>query len=221
MNLQLASKFVAKYATIPILESICFRSNGTITATDMECSFVEQIDKAIGDLCVTAKVLTRSQKILWSCNFKITWDKMLIASATWMVELNWREVSDYIHIPVIQWDEYVMNAKALLKWLSSVVDAVREKNFSPVLTWIYVHEEEWQLNFVWTNSFLLKHISFDKEKEPRIVGWMKMILPVVHVRKLIEVLKACTDMDDVRITVGENSVAFATIKYQVVMSVKP
>lgn len=188
--------FVSRHATLPVLENIYIKGGiDTILfrATDMEKYIEIEIPAQIDDewaLTVNAKTFGDIIKNIDDEQVTLVIEEsntqMTIHSSSDEFQIKGISASEYVALPEVQSDtEIQLDTEAFVKGIEKVEYAVTEKNFSPVLTGIYmrVAEHEWQkyLVFVGTDSFRLAEykIPFDGKATD-----MSLIIPKVHINDI-------------------------------------
>ncbi len=168
--IDISSRFVAKNATLPILQNIYMKASIdslVVRATDME-KYVEieapcevKLEWAI---TINAKMFSDIIKSIEDSQVEISVDQqsqvMTIKSWKDNFEIPGISASEYVALPDVPQDnKLTLDTQWLSNGIEKVEYSVTEKNFSPVLTWILMKskEEEWnrKLVFVWTDSFRL------------------------------------------------------------------
>ncbi len=168
--IDISSRFVAKNATLPILQNIYMKAsidNLVVRATDME-KYIEieapcevKLEWAI---TINAKMFSDIIKSIEDAQVEISVDQqnqiMTIKSGKDNFEIVWISASEYVALPDVPQDNKItLDTLWLSSWIEKVEYSVTEKNFSPVLTWILIKSKEEtgqrKLVFVGTDSFRL------------------------------------------------------------------
>ncbi len=173
--LDITSKFVSKNATLPILQNIYIKASideVIFRASDME-KYVEiklpadiQVEWAI---TVNANMFLQIVQNIDDENVELNVDQqtqiMTIKSWKDMFEINGISANDYVALPEVPaWKEIKLQAWQISEWIKKVEYTVTEKNFSPVLTWVYLKSKNNNsLLFVGTDSFRLTEYSLNAE----------------------------------------------------------
>ena len=194
--LDLVSRFVSRHATLPILENVLIKAwvdTITLKATDMEKYIEVEMPAQVesdGALTINAKTLTDiikatdDEQVLLHAD--LTKDSLKITTSNDNFTIKWISASEYVAVPTVQSDtSVVLQTRAFSYWISKVEYAVTEKNFSPVLTWVYIRTKdtsEWKkLVFVGTDSFRLGEYSID-------FAWtsqdFSLIIPKIHINDI-------------------------------------
>jgi len=141
----IASKFVSKNSTLPILQNIYLKASIdslTIRATDMEKYVDIEIPcdiKIEGAVTINAKTFLdllrtiEEKEIEISVNMQT--NQMLIKSAEDEFEINGIPASEYVALPEIpQTNAISLETQSFITGVERVEYTITEKNFSPVLT---------------------------------------------------------------------------------------
>lgn len=220
--IDISSKFVAKNATLPILQNIYLKAsidNLMIRATDME-KYVEieapcEI-KVEGTITVNARTFGDIIKTIEDKKIEISIDPqtqiMNIKSWKDNFEINWISASEYVALPDVPQDNsIVLDVLSFRDWINKVEQSVTEKNFSPVLTWVLMKskEDNWQkkLIFVGTDSFRLTEY-----KTNWTIKWedFSLIIPktsIVDIKKIADFAQD-NETENLEVKYWENLVAF-------------
>lgn len=145
--------FVSRHATLPVLENVYIKGGiDTVTfrATDMEKYIEIEIPAQIDDegaLTVNAKTLSDIIKTIDDEQLMITIQEsdhqMIIQSSSDEFKIKGIGANEYVAIPEVQSDEQVqIDAKSFVLGIDKVEYAVTEKNFSPVLTGVFMRIKE-------------------------------------------------------------------------------
>lgn len=164
------SRFVSKHSTLPILENVYIKWSGDhliLRATDMEKYVNIQVEAQIdaeGALTVNAKMFSDFIKTLddeyVTLHVDQSKDKLSIKTTSDDFSMKGIPAQEYVAIPEVRSDNAItLDAKNVTTGIGKVEFAVTEKNFSPVLTGIFVrvkaYEDQQYLVFVGTDSFRL------------------------------------------------------------------
>ncbi len=221
--LDLASRFVSKHATLPILENIYIKWNiDTVVfrATDMEKYIEAEISAELENewsITVNAKTLSDIVRTIDDDSVVLhidTWKETLFIQSSWdEFKIKWIPASEYVAVPSVQSDSAVeLSTRAFSYGIWKVEYAVTEKNFSPVLTWVFMRtkEYEWKkkLVFVWTDSFRLAEYKTDFEWSQ----WanFSFIVPKVHINDIKKVADYATEKEGetMNVSLSDNMVWF-------------
>jgi len=220
--IDISSRFVAKNATLPILQNIYLKASIDsliIRATDME-KYVEieapceiKVEWAI---TINAKTFSDIMKTIEDKQVEISVDPqtniMTIHSGKDNFEINGIAASEYVALPDVPQDNKVtLDTQSLSQWIEKVEYSVTEKNFSPVLTGILMKskEENWQKNlvFVWTDSFRLTEY-----KTNWTINWddFSLIIPKVSITDIKRISDYAFDKEceNVEVKYSDNLIAF-------------
>jgi len=220
--IDISSRFVAKNATLPILQNIYMKAsidNLVVRATDME-KYVEieapcevKLEWAI---TINAKMFSDIIKSIEETQVEISVDQqnqtMTIKSWKDNFEIPGISASEYVALPDVPQDNKItLDTQWLSNGIEKVEYSVTEKNFSPVLTWILMKskEEEWnrKLVFVWTDSFRLTEF-----KTNSTIVWddFSLIIPktsVLDIKKISDFAQEKWS-DNVNVKYSSNLIAF-------------
>ena len=219
--LDIASRFVSKNSTLPILQNIYLKASIDtllVRATDME-KYIEieqpcnvQIEWAI---TVNAKTFMDIMKTIDTDVVEFTVDQksniMTIKTTKDTFEINWIPASEYVALPEVPQDNSLtLDTSIFVKWFDKVEYAVWEKSFSPVLTWVVMKTkvEDWQpkIIFVWTDSFRLSEFKTINTHSDDF----SIIIPKISIWDIWQVVKYAVENEvpDMIVKYSENLVAF-------------
>lgn len=175
--LDLASRYVAKNSTLPVLQHVYMKANvDTILfrATDMEKYIDIEVPATIDipwTLSVDAKTLNEYVRSLEdeTVTMIIDMSKNIITlkTASDTIKIKWLSGSEYVGIPELQSTPHIVSALGLFKWFGKVDFAVQEKTFVPILQWVSIKTKEYdglkKLSFGGSDSLRLANykISYD------------------------------------------------------------
>ena len=219
--IDIANRFVAKNATLPILQNIYLKAsidNLVIRATDMEKYVEIELPCKVsleGAVTVNAKTFLEIIKSIEEPFIEIDADQrsqiVTIKSAKDTFDINGIAASEYVALPEVPRDNMIsLDTQMFAQGVENVEFAVTEKNFSPVLTGVLMKaKKEWDGNkiiFVGTDSFRLAEY-----KSKSISEWeFSLIVPkvtITDIQKITEywINKEC---DTMKIYYSENLIAF-------------
>lgn len=117
-------------------------------------------------------------------------DQMIVKSVQDSFTIRWVSAAEYIAIPKIDTEnDTIVPIDDFSTGITMVEFAVTEKNFSPVLTWVYMRllESAWQqqLVFVGTDSFRLAEYRIPYEQTS--VSQFSVIVPKNHINDIKKV----------------------------------
>jgi len=170
--LDLASRFVSRNSTLPILENVAISWNIDILefkATDMNkyiyISMPAKIDSEWA-ITVNAKILFDAIKVSESdeiiLEWKDDWTILSVLSWTDKFEFKWISINEYVAIPESKSiDNFKLSAEILSKWIERVESSIPDKSFTTIITWMLIKGKENNLSFVWTDSFRLAEYKVD------------------------------------------------------------
>jgi len=172
--LDLASRFVSKNSTLPILENVALIWNIDtleIKATDMNkyiyISMPAQIESEWA-ITINAKMLLDAIKVIdWEViemEWKDDWTLLTILSWSDKFEFRWISINEYVAIPDIDavWS-FEITADVLSKWIERVESSIPDKSFTTIITWMLLKWNWNTLSFVWTDSFRLSEYKLTYE----------------------------------------------------------
>jgi len=221
-TIDLATRFVAKNATLPILQNIYLKGSIDtliIRATDME-KFVEievpcevKIEWAI---TINAKMFSDIIRTIEDDQIEISVDPktyiLTIKTTKDTFEINGIAASEYIALPDVPQDnEVTLDIHSFSQWIAKVEYAITEKNFSPVLTGLLIKSKkennEQVLTFVGTDSFRLTEF---KTTTSTIDEDLALIIPKVSINDINRIAEFAQskDCDQLQILFSENLIAF-------------
>ncbi len=220
--IDISSRFVAKNATLPILQNIYLKASIDsliIRATDME-KYVEiespcdiKVEWAI---TINAKTFADIIKTIEDKEVEISVDPQtnMMSIKSWKdnFEINGISASEYVALPdVPQENTITLDTQSLSGGIEKVEYSVTEKNFSPVLTGILMKSKEEsgqkKLVFVWTDSFRLTEY-----KTNWAIKWddFSLIVPkvsIIDIKRISDYAKD-NDCENVEVKYSDNLVAF-------------
>jgi len=221
--IDLTARFVAKNATLPILQNIYLKAGIdtlTIRATDME----KYIDietpcevKIEGAITVNAKMFMDIIKTIEEDTVEITVDPkthiMTIKTGKDTFDINGIAANEYIALPDVPQDNTItLHTNTFSEWIEKVEYSVTEKNFSPVLTGILIKSKqknkEQQLIFVWTDSFRLSEYKITNSD---ITEDFSLIIPKICINDIEKIASYAKwkGADELKLQYSENLVAFS------------
>jgi len=198
--MELMNRFVSRHTTLPILENIYIKwSIDTLIfrAADMEKYLEIEIPAKIDDewsLTVNAKTFSDILRSIEDDDVILdiheSSDQLYIKSVNDKFTIRWLPSSEYVALPKVQSDsDVLLPVDDFTKWISMVEFAVTEKNFSPVLTWVYIRlleqADQKQLVFVWTDSFRLAEYRLPYEQSSTTE--FSVIVPKNHINDIKKV----------------------------------
>lgn len=210
--LDLVSRFVSRHATLPILENVLIKTNiDTITlkATDMEKYIEVEMPAKVesdGALTINAKMMndiikaTDDEYVV--LHGDLAKDMLKITTSSDNFNIKGISANEYVAVPSVQSDSQVqLQTRAFSYGIGKVEYAVTEKNFSPVLTGVYIRTkdtDEWKkLIFVGTDSFRLGEYRIDFNG-----SWddFSLIIPKVHINDIKRVADYAMSKDNETMT---------------------
>lgn len=197
--LDLASKFVASHSTLPVLENIFIKSDGSqliFRATDMEKHLEIKTDAQVsgqGAITASVKMLRNFVKTLEQDSIDLEIDQnddmLKVSSDRDDFEIQGIPASEYVAIPSLEEENRLqIDAQKFVKGISKVQYAVTERNFTPALTGVLVKlkkTDDWnKIVFAGTDTFRLAEYQMDFDGEYRD---MEVIIPkknILDVKRL-------------------------------------
>ena len=221
--IDIATRFVAKNATLPILQNIYFKASIDtllLRATDMEKYIEIELPctvKAEGAITDNAKMFSDIMKTIEEKDVEFSVDAksqvMTIKSAKDNFEINGISASEYVALPEVPKENALtMDSQTFVEWISKVEYAVTEKNFSPVLTWVLLKVKEEKIIFVGTDSFRLAEYKIASSLKDAEFSLIVPKMTMNDIQKIAEYAIA-NESDEFQIHYSENLIAFqVTIK---------
>ncbi len=221
--MDLMSRFVSRHATLPVLENVYIKGGiDTITfrATDMEKYIEIEVPASLDDewaLTVNAKTFADIIKTIDDDQVTLVIEEsqsqMTVLSSSDEFKIKWISASEYVAVPKVDSETWIsLDTNSFVLWVDKVEYAVTEKNFSPVLTGIFmrIKEEEGKkfLVFVGTDSFRLAEYKIPFEGD---VQWdIQMIIPKVHINDIKKVAEYAAQhgAEKLKCTYANNMVEF-------------
>ena len=168
--LDIASRFVSKNSTLPILQNIYLKASIDsllIRATDMEKYIEIELPCAVqleGSITVNAKMFLDILKTIESKTVEFSVNQqtsiMTIKTTKDTFDINGILASEYVALPEVpQENSFMLDTTIFSKGTEKVEYAITEKSFSPILTGMLMKSKtEWdqhKIIFVGTDSFRL------------------------------------------------------------------
>lgn len=168
--LDIASRFVSKNSTLPILQNIYLKASIDsllIRATDMEKYIEIELPCAVqleGSITVNAKMFLDILKTIESNTVEFSINQqtsiMTIKTTKDTFDINGISASEYVALPEVpQENSFMLDTTIFSKGTEKVEYAITEKSFSPILTGMLMKSKtEWdqhKIIFVGTDSFRL------------------------------------------------------------------
>lgn len=168
--LDIASRFVSKNSTLPILQNIYLKASIDsllIRATDMEKYIEIELPCAVqleGSITVNAKMFLDILKTIESKTVEFSVNQqtsiMTIKTTKDTFDINGISASEYVALPEVpQENSFMLDTTIFSKGTEKVEYAITEKSFSPILTGMLMKSKtEWdqhKIIFVGTDSFRL------------------------------------------------------------------
>ena len=222
--LDIASRFVSKNSTLPILQNIYLKASIDtllIRATDMEKYIEIEIPCQVqleGAITVNAKTFLDILKTIDAEQVEFSVDQktniLSIKTEKDNFDINGISATEYVALPEVPQDNsFIIDTLTIAKGLDHVDYAVTEKSFSPVLTWVLIKTKKSdageQLVFVGTDSFRLSEY-----KVPQSLNSdFSLIIPKSLINDLRSVLNFAINKEspDIKVNHSENLIAFSFI----------
>lgn len=221
--IDIATRFVAKNATLPILQNIYFKASIDtllLRATDMEKYIEIELPctvKAEGAITVNAKMFSDIMKTIEEKDVEFSVDAksqiMTIKSAKDNFEINGISASEYVALPEVPKENSItLDSQTFAEGISKVEYAVTEKNFSPVLTGVLLKIKDEKIIFVGTDSFRLAEYKINSSIKDSDFSLIVPKMTMNDIQKIAEYAIA-NESDEFQIQYSENLIAFqVTIK---------
>ncbi|MDR0369629.1 MAG: DNA polymerase III subunit beta [Candidatus Peribacteria bacterium] len=217
----IASKFVSKNSTLPILQNIYLKASIDsliIRATDMEKYVDIEIPcdiKIEGAVTINAKTFLdllrtiEEKEVEISVNMQT--NQMQIRSAEDEFEINGIPASEYVALPEIpQTNNISLETQSFITGVERVEYTITEKNFSPVLTGVLMktkdEENGKKIVFVGTDSFRIAEFKVPATIESDF----SLIIPKIAINDIKSIAKYAADQEtsDIHVKYSENLIAF-------------
>lgn len=219
--LDIASRFVSKNSTLPILQNIYLKASIDtllIRATDME-KYVEielpcnvQIEGAI---TVNAKTFLDILKTIESETLEFSVDQktnvMTIKTPKDTFDINGIPSSEYVALPEVpQENSFMLDTTIFSKGIEKVEYAITEKSFSPVLTGVLMksktEDAQSKIIFVGTDSFRLSEYKTINTNSNEF----SLIIPKVSISDIKHLVNYAIDKEvpEMIVKYSENLIAF-------------
>jgi DNA polymerase III subunit beta len=221
-SLDLVTRFVSKHATLPILENIYLQASIDkliLKGTDMEKHIEMSIPAKInqdGAITINAKTFSNIMKSIDGDEVELIVQQndetLTIKTVKDNFVIKGIGANEYVALPEVQGEvEVKVDAQTLITWIQKIEYTVSDKNFSPVLTGIYMRTvsegSKQYLVFAGSDSFRLAEYRVPLlSKHPNI----KVILPknnIVDIQKVFEYYSS-NGGEEVTIRFSDNMLAF-------------
>ncbi|MCX6823488.1 MAG: DNA polymerase III subunit beta [candidate division SR1 bacterium] len=221
--IDIATRFVAKNATLPILQNIYFKASIDtllLRATDMEKYIEIELPctvKAEGAITVNAKMFSDIMKTIEEKDVEFSVDAksqvMTIKSAKDNFEINGISASEYVALPEVPKENSItLDSQTFAEGIAKVEYAVTEKNFSPVLTGVLLKIKDEKIVFVGTDSFRLAEYKINTSIKDADFSLIVPKMTMNDIQKIAEYAIA-NESDEFQIQYSDNLIAFqVTIK---------
>jgi len=216
--IDIATRFVAKNATLPILQNLYLKASIDsllLRATDMEKYVEMELPckvKVEWSITVNAKTFSDIIRTIEEENIEMSVDQksqvMTIKSAKDVFDINWISASEYVALPEVPKDNSIkLDAQLFADGISKVEYAVTEKNFSPVLTWVFMKFKWDNIAFVWTDSFRLAEFKTKNGWDNWDFGLIVPKTTMTDIQKIAEYAIA-NESEEITIQYSDNLIAF-------------
>lgn len=200
--MDLVTRFVSKHATLPILENVYIKASldGLVfRAADMEKYIELELDVRVADeaaVTVNAKTLSDLLRTIEEETVVLGIDQqkdmVTLSSTQDTFQIRGIPAVEYVAVPQVVTDQSItIDAGQFALGVGKVEYAVTEKNFSPVLTGIYVrtktYDEQKKLVFVGTDSFRLAEYKIDFTTSG--ADDFALLIPKVHIADIKKVME--------------------------------
>lgn len=216
--LDIASRFVSRNATLPILQNIYMKASIdtlTIRATDMEKYTEIQIPceiKLEWAITVNAKMLSDIVSTIDQEYTEITVEQqnyiMTISAGKDNFEINGIPASEYVALPDIPQDNTItLDAQTFYEGVKKVEYAITEKSFSPVLTGVFVKNTKQNIVFAGTDSFRLVEFTLkggDNAED------FQLVIPKVAINDIANIAHYSIEKssEEIKVQYSNNLIAF-------------
>jgi len=220
--IDIANRFVAKNATLPILQNIYLKASIDtliVRATDMEkyteielpCNVATE-----GAITINAKTCNDIIRSIETDELEISVDQnthvMTIQSSKDTFNINGIAANEYVALPQIPQDNAVtIDTHTFSQGIDKVEYAVTEKNFSPVLTWVLLRSKKDdgdKLIFVGTDSFRLAEYKLNAANNGNDFA---VIIPkntITDIKRIAEVAVE-KNAEQLKVHYSENLISFS------------
>ncbi|HRX63716.1 MAG TPA: DNA polymerase III subunit beta [Candidatus Absconditabacterales bacterium] len=218
----ISSRFVAKNATLPILQNIYLKASidSLITrSTDME-KYVEIESpceiKVEGAITINAKTFSDIIKTIEDKKVEISVDPqtsiMTIKSGKDNFEINGISASEYVALPEVpQENSITLDTQSLSEGIEKVEYSVTEKNFSPVLTGVLMKSKEEDGNkklvFVGTDSFRLTEYKTNGTIKGDDFSLIVPKISIIDIKRIADYAQE-KNCEEVEVKYSDNLIAF-------------
>lgn len=229
--LEMASRFVSRNSTLPVLENVSISWNiDTLEfkATDMnKYIYVSMPAKIESEWAITvnAKKLLDTIRVCESDQIKFEgkddWTSLTVFSWKDKFDFKWISINEYVAIPESSSkNSFNISLEVLSKWIERVESSIPDKSFTTIITWMLIKGKGSEIAFVGTDSFRLAEykINYDIWKDFDVVIPKSAMLEVKKVADLA--LGQETSQEDVNITYDEKLVNFSYKLWNVNVEIK-
>lgn len=220
--LDIASRFVSKNSTLPILQNIYLKASIDsllIRATDMEKYIEIEIPCQVqleGAITINAKTFLDILKAIEAEQVEFSVDQktniLTIKTEKDTFDIKGISATEYVALPEVPQDNnFIIDTLTLSKGIDHVEYAVTEKSFSPVLTGVLIKTKKSdsgeELVFVGTDSFRLSEYKISQS----LNSDFSLIIPKSLINDLKSVLNFAINKEspDLKVNHSENLIAFS------------
>lgn len=220
--LDIASRFVSKNSTLPILQNIYLKASIDtllIRATDMEKYVEIEIPSEVqleGTITINAKTFLDILKTIDAEHIEFSVDQktniMTLKTEKDTFDINGIPSNEYVALPEVPQDHhFVIDTIAFAKGIDHVEYAVTDKSFSPVLTGVLMKTgkktSENEVIFVGTDSFRLSEYRLPQSLNSEFA----LIIPkgLINDMRTIVNYAISKESPDMKVNYSENLVAFS------------
>lgn len=172
--LDLASRFVSRNWTLPVLENVAISGNIDtleLKATDMNKYIHLTMPAKIESewaITVNAKMFLDAIRFAESEEIELEWkdDWTFLTLLSWKdkFDFKWISINEYIAIPNNETGEnFEISPELLSKWIERVDSSIADKSFTTIITWMLLKWTWSEIAFVWTDSFRLSEYKIAQE----------------------------------------------------------
>lgn len=197
--LDICTWFVSKHATLPILENIYIKSgidSLILKATDMEKHIEVTLPARIngeGTITINARTLSSIMRTIEDeqVQLLVEGESLSIKSSSDSFQIKGIPSTEYVALPEVKSESVIdIDSQAFVTGMQKVDYTVSEKNFSPVLTGVYIRTEENQnqthIVFAWSDSFRLAEYKIPVKTSTEN---LKLIIPKNNIGDITRVIQ--------------------------------
>jgi len=164
--LELATRFVSRNSTLPILENVAIV--GKIDTLELKATDMNKfINITLPANIESEGAITVNAKMLFDAIRVSDWDEILmegkddgtlltVVSGPDKFEFKGISINEYVAVPDVEGEDiFEIDAGLLGKWIERVESSIPDKSFTTIITWMLMKSTWDYLAFVWTDSFRL------------------------------------------------------------------